>query len=116
MKMVHVFGTQWNHWGTTFMVNKKSFPEDTKYVKIIEHLSNLNFVKAKRAIASNCLYDVYLIDYNNDGVSDIVSLIESKTKQKNVHTLVPSMANPIWVSPNLQRGFRGTLHETIVNL
>ena len=82
MKMVHVFGTQWSHWGSTFMVNKETFSEDTKYVKIIEHLSNLNFVKTKRAVASNCLYDVYLIDYGNDGVDDIVSLIESKTKRE----------------------------------
>jgi hypothetical protein len=87
MTMVHVFGTQWSHWGSTFMVNKETFAEDTKYVKIIEHLSNLNFVKTKRAIASNCLYDVYLIDYGNDGVNDIVSLIESKTKRENVYTI-----------------------------
>jgi len=87
MKMVHVFGTQWSHWGSTFMVNKESFAEDTKYVKVIEHLSNLNFVKTKRAFASNCLYDVYLIDYGNDGVADIVSLIESKTKRENVYTI-----------------------------
>jgi hypothetical protein len=85
--MVHVFGTQWSHWGSTFMVNKETFAEDTKYVKIIEHLTNLNFVKTKRAVASNCLYDVYLIDYGNDGVNDIVSLIESKTKRENVHTI-----------------------------
>ena len=45
-KMVHVFGTQWSHWGNTYMVNKEKFPEDTKYVKIIEHLSCLNFVKS----------------------------------------------------------------------
>jgi len=83
MSMVHVFGTQWSHWGTTFMVNKDSFPEDTKYIKIIEHLSNLNFVKTKRTIASNCLYDVYLIDYGND--SNIESLI--KHKCQNVHTI-----------------------------
>ena len=87
MTMVHVFGTQWSHWGNTFMVNKETFAEDTKYVKIIEHLSNLNFVKTKRAVASNCLYDVYLIDYGNDGVNDMVSLIESKTKRENVYTL-----------------------------
>jgi hypothetical protein len=85
--MVHVFGTQWSHWGSTFMVNKETFAEDTKYVKIIEHLSNLNFVKTNRAIASNCLYDVYLIDYGNDRVNDIVSLIESKTKRENVYTI-----------------------------
>jgi len=87
MTMVHVFGTQWSHWGSTFMVNKETFAADTKYVKIIEHLSNLNFVKTKRAIASNCLYDVYLIDYNNDGVNDMLSLIESKTKRENVYTI-----------------------------
>jgi hypothetical protein len=85
-KMVHVFGTQWSHWGTTFMVNKESFTEDTKYVKIIEHLNNLNFVKSKRAIASNCLYDVCLIDYGNDNADNITSLIENKTK-KNVYTI-----------------------------
>jgi hypothetical protein len=85
-KMVHVFGTQWSHWGTTFMVNKESFPEDTKYVKIVEHLNNLNFVKTKRALASNCIYDVYLIDYGNDNTASITSLIENKTK-KNVYTI-----------------------------
>jgi hypothetical protein len=87
MSMVHVFGTQWSHWGTTFMVNKETFAEDTKYVKVIEHLNILNFVKTKRAIASNCLYDVYLIDYGNDGLDDMVSLIESKTKRENVNTI-----------------------------
>ena len=64
-KMIHVFGTQWSHWGTTFMVNKEWFSEDTKYVKIIEHLSMLNFVKNKKTIARNCLYPIYLIDHGN---------------------------------------------------
>ena len=83
MTMVHVFGTQWSHWGSTFMVNKETFVEDTKYVKIIEHLSNLNFVKTKRAVASNCLYDVYLIDYGNDSTVELLI----KSKCENVHTI-----------------------------
>ena len=66
MKMVHVFGTQWNHWGNTYLVNKEKFPEDTKYVKIIEHLNSINFVKKQKAKATNCLYDILLIDYGND--------------------------------------------------
>ena len=86
MKMVHVFGTQWSHWGTTFMINKETFPEDTKHIKIIEHLSNLNFVKTKRAIARNCLYDVYLIDYDNNTTDNITPLLENKTK-KNVEII-----------------------------
>jgi hypothetical protein len=65
MKMVHVFGTQWSHWGTTFMVNKDTFTEDTKYIKIIEHLSNINFVKHRRAKATNILYDIIYIDHGN---------------------------------------------------
>ena len=83
MTMVHVFGTQWSHWGSTFMVNKETFAEDTKYVKIIEHLSNLNFVKTKRALATNCTHDVYIIDYGND--SNVESLI--KNKCENVYTI-----------------------------
>jgi hypothetical protein len=65
MKLIHVFGTQWSHWGTTYVINKETFNEDTKYVRTIEHLSVLNFVKSKRAIASNVLYDVVYIDHGN---------------------------------------------------
>ena len=65
MKMVQVFGTQWSHWGTTFMVNRESFAEDTKYIKIIEHLSNINFVKDRRAVATNVIYDIIYIDHGN---------------------------------------------------
>jgi hypothetical protein len=75
MKMVHVFGTQWSHWGTTFMVNKETFTEDTKYIKIIEHLSNLNFVKQRRAKATNILYDIVHIDHGNKDLSTVNNLI-----------------------------------------
>ena len=64
-KMVHVFGTQWSHWGTTYMINKETFAEDTKHIKIIEHLSNLNFVKQRKATATNVLYDIVYIDHEN---------------------------------------------------
>ena len=76
MKMVHVFGTQWNHWGTTFVVNKESFPEDTKYIKVIEHLSNINFVKKTKAKATSCLYDIYFIDHGNDESSEMLKKLQ----------------------------------------
>ena len=47
------------------MVNRESFSDDTKYVKIIEHLSNLNFVKNRTAIATSILYDMIYIDHGN---------------------------------------------------
>ena len=75
MNMIHVFGTQWSHWGNTYMINKETFAEDTKYVKIIEHLSNLNFVKQRKAKATNVLYDIVYIDHGNKDLSDINNLI-----------------------------------------
>lgn len=64
-KMVHVFGTQWSHWGNTYLVNSESFVNDTKYVRIIEHLNMLNFVKTKRAKATVVLHDIVMIDHGN---------------------------------------------------
>jgi hypothetical protein len=87
LKMVHVFGTQWNHWGTTFMVNRDTFSEDTKYVKIIEHLSNLNFVKDKRARATNNLYDIYLIDHGNTELEKVMDVLKYKSNNKNVNVV-----------------------------
>jgi hypothetical protein len=72
LKMIHVFGTQWTHWGNTYLVNAITFPENTKYVKIIEHLPVLNFVKDKRAKATSCLYDIVMIDHGNDNQSETI--------------------------------------------
>jgi len=66
-------------------VNKESFTEQTKYIKIIEHVPTLNFVKSKRTKAVDCLYDIVLIDHGND--SDTKELLSNKTNQ-NV-TVVP---------------------------
>jgi len=84
LKMVHVFGTQWSHWGTTFMVNRETFTEDTKYVKIIEHLSNLNFVKERRAVATNNLYDIIVINHGNKECEKVVASLESRANGKKV--------------------------------
>jgi hypothetical protein len=81
MQMIHVFGTQWSHWGNTYMVNGSSFNDDTRWVKIIEHLQNLNFVKGKIAQATDCLYDVYLIDHGNNETTELKTKLETKTSK-----------------------------------
>ena len=109
-KMVHVFGTQWSHWGTTFMVNKEAFPEDTKYVKIIEHLNVLNFVKSKRTKAKNCLYPIYLIDHGNEVGDTIKDIPVTKVKyehsylrtfKKLLATLPQKNEHYIWVCSSI---------------
>jgi len=87
MKMVHVFGTQWNHWGTTFVVNKESFPTDTTYIKVIEHLPNINFIKKTHAKATNCMYQIYLIDYGNVETESVYELLRTKSGSDNVYKI-----------------------------
>ena len=97
MNMVHIFGTQWSHWGTTFLINKETFVNDTKYIKIIEHLSNINFVKSKKAKATNCLHDIVLIDFGNNETLNISELLKNKTK------------NQIKILP-----YNNSYHETLI--
>ena len=87
-KMVHVFGTQWTHWGNTYMINRDTFANETKYVKIVEHLNILNFVKTKKAKATNCLYDVVLIDHGNTD-SKVVDRIKLRINDRSVVATVP---------------------------
>jgi hypothetical protein len=102
MKMVHVFGTQWSHWGTTFMVNRDSFAEDTKYIKVIEHLSNLNFVKNRRAKATNVLYDVIYIDHGTTDITPGTNVIVYEdsyltTFKKMLEKLPTKKEHYVWV-------------------
>ena len=87
MKMVHVFGTQHSHWGTTFMVNRETFAEDTKYINIIEHLSNLNFVKNIRAKATQCVHDIVLIDHGNIEKENVYQTLVRKAGNRTVTTV-----------------------------
>jgi hypothetical protein len=87
LDMVHIFGTQWSHWGTTFMINKLQFPEDTKYVKIIEHLSNLNFVKDRRAKATGNLYDIFLVDHGNKNIEEVKAHLTARASGKSVNVV-----------------------------
>ena len=107
MKMIQVFGTQWSHWGTTFMVNRETFAEDTKHIKVIEHLSNLNFLKERRATATNILYDTVTIDHGNMGLYEagktIVKYEESyfNTFKKLLDKLPVKKEHYIWITSSV---------------
>jgi hypothetical protein len=87
MKMVHVFGTQWSHWGTTYLVNRETFNENTKYISVIEHLDNLNFVKEIRAKATECVYDIVVVDHGNKHVESVVKQLQEKAPRQRVTTI-----------------------------
>jgi hypothetical protein len=106
MKMVQVFGTQWSHWGTTFMVNRDTFSNDTKYVKVIEHLNNLNFVKDRRALSTNILYDKIYIDHGNKLVPADTLVIQYEesylnTFKKLLSKLPEKKEHFVWVTSSI---------------
>ena len=84
MKMVHVFGTQHNTWGTTYLINKETFNDDTRHVKKIEHLSNINLVKKTKAKITNCSYDVLLVDHGNDEIHQVLETITRKVRGRAI--------------------------------
>jgi len=84
-RMVHVFGTQWSQWGNTYLINKEDFLIQTKHIKLVEHLSSLNFVKNKVAPIAQCLYDIVYIDYGNK--TNTLETLKSVAGNRKIHVI-----------------------------
>ena len=67
--MIHVFGTQWSHWGNTYLINSETFESDTQHIKVIEHLKNINHVRTKRTKLKEYVHDVLYIDHENSNTT-----------------------------------------------
>lgn len=96
MNMVHVFGTQWNNWGNTYLINAETFLNDTKYISVIEHLSNINLVKNRKAVATDCLYDIYFVDYGNtesDTIFQQLKLVSNTYEVRYQDNLIQTFKN-----------------------
>jgi hypothetical protein len=102
IEMVHVFGTQWSHWGNTYLVNRDIFEEKTKYIKQIEHIDILNFVKTKRTRAVDRLYDTVLIGHGNKHDMKCDYYVEYETSylntfKKMLEILPEKREHHVWV-------------------
>lgn len=61
--MIHVFGTQWSHWGNTYLINTELWESQISNIKIIEHLKNINHVRSRTATIVENVYDTLLIKF-----------------------------------------------------
>jgi len=61
--MIHVFGTQWSHWGNTYLINTELWESQIGNIKIIEHLKNINHVRSRTATITENVYDTLLIKF-----------------------------------------------------
>jgi hypothetical protein len=63
--MTHVFGSQWNKWSDTFLINKWEFERHARWASGIEQFPSLNFVADQTVIAPADASDIYVIDHGN---------------------------------------------------
>ena len=73
--MTHVFGSQWNKWSDTFLVNKWEFERHARWAKGIEEFPNLNFVQDQQVLAPADAHDIYVIDH---GISPTREYLEQR--------------------------------------
>ena len=64
--MTHVFGSQWQKWSDTFLINKWEFERNSQWAKSLEEFPNLNFVSAQPVYRPADLHDIYYVDHGND--------------------------------------------------
>lgn len=72
--MTHVFGTAWQKWSDTYLINKHEFNRVSRWAKSLTEFPNLNFVSKQKVSNSldNC--DVYYIDHHNGNLSELERL------------------------------------------
>ena len=63
--MTHVFGSQWQKWSDTYLINRYEFERHTQWADKIEQFPNLNFVKDQQVYIPSDLYDIYYVDHHN---------------------------------------------------
>ena len=63
--MTHVFGSQWQKWSATFLINRAEFERHSSWARSLEEFPNLNFVQDQPVVIPNDLYDIYYVDHGN---------------------------------------------------
>ena len=61
--MTHVFGSQWQKWSDTFLINKYEFERHISWANSLEEFPNLNFVKDQPVYIPDDLHEIYYIDH-----------------------------------------------------
>lgn len=63
--MTHVFGSQWQKWSDTFLINRWEFNRHIEWAKSLEEFPNLNFVTDQPVLIPDDLHDIYFVDHSN---------------------------------------------------
>jgi hypothetical protein len=64
--MTHVFGSKWNKWTDTFLINKYEFERHIKWATALEQFPSLNFVTNQLVTTADDSSAMYYIDHGNE--------------------------------------------------
>ena len=76
--MLHVFGSKWNKWSNTFLVNADDFIRTFDWTDKIEDVYNLNFVEDQLVTTLDDLNDIIFLDFGNSGANEAYETVYSK--------------------------------------
>ena len=76
--MTHVFGSQWNKWSDTFLINRWEFERHAKWARGIEEFPNLNFVQDQQVVAPADASDIYVIDFGNAEAQKTIDFLQGR--------------------------------------
>lgn len=76
--MTHIFGSQWQKWSDTFLINKAEFNRHSRWAKKLEEFPNLHFVKDQHVYRPDDIYDIYFVDHTNPGSDEIFERIKTR--------------------------------------
>ena len=76
--MFHVFGSKWNKWSNTFLVNTDDFIRTFDWADKIEDVYNLNFVEDQLVTTLDDLNDIIFLDFGNSGANEAYKTVYSK--------------------------------------
>jgi hypothetical protein len=63
--MTHVFGSQWQKWSDTYLVNKLEFQRSSKWANSLTEFPNLNFVQDQTVVVPDDLHAIVYVDWGN---------------------------------------------------
>jgi hypothetical protein len=76
--MTHVFGSQWNKWSDTFLINRWEFDRNSRWAKGIEQFPNLNFVTDQTVTAPADASDIYVVDHGNQENKQVLEFLQQR--------------------------------------
>ena len=82
--MTHVFGSKWNKWTDTFLINRNEFKRHSAWAKSIEEFPNLNFVTDQLVTTGEDSGAMYFVDHGN--IESAAQLASLKQRYPNIRS------------------------------